>query len=67
MNRKLKIFLAVYFAIGLSIGSLFWYAIPAFNLLGLIYYAVFWPMFVLQGAFGIPINWPIPEWLFSFS
>lgn len=67
MKRNLKIFLVVYFTVGLILGSFLAYALPAINLLGVLYYAVFWPMFVLQGTFGIPINWPIPSWVFSFN
>ena len=67
MNRNLKIFLVLYFIIGLLMGSVMAYVIPAMNILGVLYYAVFWPMFVLQGTFGIPINWSIPEWVFSFN
>lgn len=65
--RKFKILLVVYLIIGLLLGSFMAYAIPAMNILGVMYYAVFWPMFVLQGTFGIPINWPIPDWTFSFG
>lgn len=67
MNRNLKIFLVLYFIIGLVMGSVMAYVIPAMNWMGVLYYATFWPMFVLQGTFGIPINWPIPTWAFSFS
>ena len=67
MSKRVKIFLATYSIIGLAIGSFMAYIIPAMNVFGALYYAVFWPMFVLQGTFGIPINWPIPAWAFSFS
>jgi hypothetical protein len=66
MNR-VKIVLAVYAVIGLLLGTAMSFFIPAINILGILYYALFWPMFILQGTFGIPINWPIPEWAFSFS
>ena len=62
-----KIFLIAYFIIGMIGGSIMAYLIPAMNVFGALYYAVFWPMFVLQGTFGIPINWPVPEWAFTFS
>jgi hypothetical protein len=65
--KSIKILLVVYAVIGLVVGSLMAYAIPAMNILGVLYYALFWPMFVLQGAFGIPINWPIPSWVFTFT
>ena len=67
MNKTLKIFLLVYFGIGLAAGALMAYVIPAMNIFGVLYYALFWPMFVLQGTFGIPINWPIPTWAFTFG
>ena len=67
MKRNLIIFLVVYLTVGLILGSILAYALPAINILGVLYYAVFWPMFVLQGTFGIPINWPIPSWAFSFN
>lgn len=62
-----KNLLVIYSVIGLLMGLFMEYNIPAINIFGVLYYAVFWPMFVLQGTFGIPINWPIPEWVFSFS
>jgi hypothetical protein len=65
--KSIKILLVVYAVIGLVVGSLMAYAIPAMNILGVLYYVLFWPMFVLQGAFGIPINWPIPSWVFTFT
>ena len=67
MKRNLIIFLVLYLTVGLILGSILAYALPAINILGVLYYAVFWPMFVLQGTFGIPINWPIPSWAFSFN
>ncbi len=67
MSKRVKIFLAVYSIIGLVLGSFIGYVMPAMNWMGVLYYAMFWPMFVLQGTFGIPFNWPIPEWAFSFS
>ena len=66
MTSPVKIFIVTYLAIGLTLGSIMAYALPAFNIFGVLYYALFWPMFVLQGTFGIPINWPIPYWVFSF-
>lgn len=67
MKNVAKICFAVYFLIGVVLGSLMAYAIPAMNWLGVLYYATFWPMFVIQGVFGVPINWPIPEWAFTFN
>jgi hypothetical protein len=65
--KSVKILLIVYAIIGLGLGATMSYFIPAMNIFGVLYYALFWPMFILQGTFGIPINWPIPEWAFSFS
>lgn len=65
--KYLKIFLIIYAVIGLLLAAIMGYVIPAMNIFGMLYYAVFWPMFVLQGSFGIPINWPIPTWAFTFT
>jgi hypothetical protein len=65
--KRFKIFLVIYLTIGLLAGLLMAWAIPAMNVFGVLYYTLFWPMFVLQGAFGIPINWPIPSWAFTFK
>ena len=69
-RRKFRIPPSTYFCIYLTIGyllaSVMQHYIPAMNQFGATYYALTWPLWLIEGT----THWhfmPIPAWCFSFS
>lgn len=72
--RWISFAVVVYYSIGLLLGNMISYYIPAMNWKGTAYYAAVWPGFVASGCFGedgtilklgVPSP-PVPDWSFSF-
>jgi hypothetical protein len=52
---------ALYLAVGLVLGLIMESAVPAMNALGVAYYALTWPLWLLG------FNPTIPTWMFTFD
>ena len=65
MSKKLLIAAAVYAVIGLVLGSVMAHFIPAMNILGVLYYALLWPLNLIDGTFHLHLV-PMPDWLMQY-
>lgn len=59
--RKYQIALVIYLMIGLALGLVMEHHLPAMNALGVLYYAITWPLWI------IGLGLPIPAFMFTFE
>lgn len=56
-----KLLLLSYLLVGLALGLVMEHYLPAINALGVAYYALTWPLWLLG------VDLPIPAWMFTFQ